>query len=63
MLKPYNIDPTVPDKQRVIAFLKEGKPPKEIIQILGKKPNYKTTISKYKKQATENAELRRVTHK
>ena len=53
MLRGYNIDPMVPDEYRVIGFLKEGRSYKDICKLLGKPASYKSTISHYKKKATQ----------
>ena len=51
MLRGYNIDPVVPDKPRVVGFLKEGRSYKDICHLLGRPRSYYSTISHYKKEA------------
>jgi len=51
ILRPYNIDPMVPNEPRVIGFLKEGRTYKDICHLLGVPLDYKTTISHYRKRA------------
>jgi hypothetical protein len=46
LLKPYLIDPSVPDTHRVMEFLKLGRSYKDICNILGREEGYKSTISK-----------------
>jgi len=57
MLKPYNIDPMVPDKPRVIEFLKQGRSYPDICRLLNKPLSYKSTISHFKKQALQTGAL------
>jgi len=57
MLRRYNIDPFVPDEPRVVGFLKEGRNYPDICHLLGKKPNYYSTITYYKKRAMQRGVL------
>jgi len=57
ILRPYNIDPQVPDEPRVIGFLKENRTYKDICHLLDKPLSYYSTISHYKKRALQRGAL------
>lgn len=51
MLKPYMVDPLVPDRHRVIELLRLGKSYRDICILLKKHLSYKSTISKVRTRA------------
>lgn len=57
MLRPYNKDPMMPDKPRVVEFLRQERSFSDIIKLLGKSRSYYPTLSRIKKEAKEKGAI------